>query len=133
MTHTEPFSASDDPETQAFLDTLPRKLHEAPLRWAADTPDGIAISDPTRRLTYAELGAAISAAAARLVAHGVRPGDRVAVINENGVTSAVLIYAVSAAGADPRQCKPPRQKSPPHPEASERPDHSTSSSTETRP
>ena len=99
MTHTEPFSASDDPETQAFLDTLPRKLHEAPLKWAADTPDGIAISDPTRRLTYAELGAAILAAAARLVAYGVRPGDRVAVINENGVTSAVLIYAVSAAGA----------------------------------
>jgi len=50
-------------------------------------------------LTYADLAARATAAAERLTDAGVRPGDRVAVLLENGMAFAVALHAVMRAGA----------------------------------
>jgi acyl-CoA synthetase (AMP-forming)/AMP-acid ligase II len=90
---------SDSTAPGSLLDTLPARLSDAPLRWARETPDAWAVADGAQRLTHAAFGAAIEAVAWRLRAHGVRPGDRVAVLMENGVTAAALIHGASLAGA----------------------------------
>jgi acyl-CoA synthetase (AMP-forming)/AMP-acid ligase II len=46
------------------------------------------------RVDYARLRAAVDDACRAMTAHGVRPGDRVAVVAENGVSLAVAVLAV---------------------------------------
>ena len=82
-----------------FMDALPDRLHEVVLGHARAAPDRPAVSDPDRTLSYGALGAAVERVAARLRRHGLRPGDRVSLVNENAVAAAVLIYAVSRCGA----------------------------------
>jgi amino acid adenylation domain-containing protein len=60
-------------------------------RHAARTPDAVAVEDPAERWTYAELDAASTAIAHRLMADGVRPGDVVAIL---GHRSAALVRAL---------------------------------------
>jgi acyl-CoA synthetase (AMP-forming)/AMP-acid ligase II len=50
-------------------------------------------------LTYADLATRATAAAERLADAGVRPGDRVAVLLDNGMAFAVALHAVMRAGA----------------------------------
>src|SRR6478736_1828456 len=50
--------------------------------------------DYVRRLTNAELGAAVDAAARRLRAHGVRPGDRVGILLPMLVETVVAVLAL---------------------------------------
>lgn len=82
-----------------LLSRLPAKLHEAPLARADEMPERIAVSDPARRLTHGQFAQAIEAAARHWRAAGVGPGDRVAIVNENAVTAAALIFGASLAGA----------------------------------
>ncbi|MGN6190374.1 MAG: class I adenylate-forming enzyme family protein [Conexibacter sp.] len=74
-------------------------LDEDLRRAAAAAPDKEAIVAGELRMTYAELDAAASALAARLLACGVERGDRVAVLLPNGVEAAVAIYGALRAGA----------------------------------
>ncbi|WP_218133865.1 non-ribosomal peptide synthetase, partial [Lentzea fradiae] len=62
--------------------------------WAAHTPDAVAVDDGTHRLTYRDLRAAVEGTAAALRAHGVEPGDVVAV---HGERHALLPAAVLGA------------------------------------
>ncbi len=88
------------PPRRTFFASLPAHLHEMPLRQAKAHPDRPALTDEARSLAYAELGREIEATAARLQAHGVRPGDRVALIPPRTPWRyAVLIFALSACGA----------------------------------
>ncbi len=80
--------------TTAPLD-LPRRVSDLPLRWSAETPDAIAYDTRSGRFTWGEVGAAITRTAARLTALGVRPGDRVMVISENGIGTVVLFFAIT--------------------------------------
>jgi long-chain acyl-CoA synthetase len=66
---------------------------------AARRPDHEAVVAPDRRLTYAELDRAADALATALHAHGVRRGDRVAVLLPNGAEAAIAIYGALRAGA----------------------------------
>ncbi|WP_324750672.1 fatty acyl-AMP ligase [Sphingomonas sp. LY54] len=91
-------------------DRLPRRfsdfatLGEA-LDYAARGERGLNFHDPrgvlTRAYSYQELREDSLAAAYRLVAHGVKPGDRVALIAETGADFAALFFGVVYAGAWP--------------------------------
>lgn len=50
-------------------------------------------------LTYGELAAAAGSLARALCAHGVRPGDRVAIVLAKGVPQMIAVYATLLAGA----------------------------------
>ncbi|WP_246221932.1 MULTISPECIES: amino acid adenylation domain-containing protein [Gordonia] len=64
----------------------------------AEHPDRVAITDDTAEWTYAEFDALRRALGARLVADGVRPGDRVGVVLDRGIEQVVAIYAALTAG-----------------------------------
>ncbi len=74
-------------------------LDEDLRRAAATAPGKEALVAGDRRMTYAELDAAASGLAARLHAHGVERGDRVALLLPNGAEAAVAIYGTLRAGA----------------------------------
>ncbi|MBO9723144.1 MAG: AMP-binding protein [Novosphingobium sp.] len=74
-------------------------LHEL---FAANLPkhaEKVFLIDPAREATYAEVDARAGAVAAQLVAHGVRPGDRVLVQVRKGITEVEALLGVTRAGA----------------------------------
>ncbi|MBX3463659.1 MAG: AMP-binding protein [Planctomycetes bacterium] len=66
---------------------------------AAASSSGPRLRQGGRRLDYATAAAGALAAAARLEARGVRPGDRVACLMDNGLDHLLAYYAAAAAGA----------------------------------
>jgi amino acid adenylation domain-containing protein len=68
-------------------------------RAAAVAPEKEALVAGERRITYAQLDAAVDTLAARLHALGIERGDRVAVLLPNGVEAAIAIYGALRAGA----------------------------------
>ncbi|MFX0575921.1 long-chain-fatty-acid--CoA ligase [Nocardia nepalensis] len=62
-------------------------------------PDRIALIEGAQRFTFAELWARARGQAAALIEHGVRPGDRVALMCPNTAEFPVVYYAILAAGA----------------------------------
>ena len=91
-------------------DALPRRfadfrtLGEA-LDYAAAGSRGLNFHDPRGRLAraypYSELRDDALAAAYRLIAHGVRPGDRIVMVAETGPEFAALFFGAVYAGAWP--------------------------------
>ncbi|MGO1487951.1 MAG: alpha/beta fold hydrolase [Arachnia sp.] len=71
------------------------------LRRATDTPDALAVVEVAsgRRVTFAELEADVAAVAGGLVASGVQPGQRVALLVPPGVDLTVALYACWRIGA----------------------------------
>jgi acyl-CoA synthetase len=61
-------------------------------------PEKFALRDRSRRLRYGELAAAVDALAADLAAHGVRPGERVAVWLPSRMESVIALLACSRNG-----------------------------------
>ena len=78
-----------------------RFTHDIPRLQALTRPGATALVQGDTRWSYAEWDAAIDAAAQQLATHGVRPGDRVAVIGENGLVVATLIHAIARRRAWP--------------------------------
>nr|AHB38515.1 EpnG [Streptomyces hygroscopicus] len=66
---------------------------------AAATPDAIAISDGTQRLTYAELTDRAGTLARGLAARGVRPGDLVGLLLPRGIAQVEAVLGTLFAGA----------------------------------
>jgi fatty-acyl-CoA synthase len=92
------------------MDALPRRLADfetlgAALDYAAQGVRGLNFHDPrgvlVRAYSYAELRDDALAAARRLVAEGVKPKDRVALIAETGPEFAALFFGAVFAGAWP--------------------------------
>jgi len=75
--------------------TIPALLAAAATAW----PDIEAVADGDVRLTFAELAQAAEGFAAALVAHGVAPGDRVAIWAPNGWRWVVAAMGTVTAGA----------------------------------
>src|ERR1700757_5090542 len=75
------------------------RLHDVPARWAAQTPDAVALLDGRRTLTYAQLQRAIDDAMAALAGLGVAPAQRVLLVAENCVGLVAFAFAVSSLGA----------------------------------
>ena len=84
-----------------IVHTIPARCHHLITRWAEIQPDAPALQDPSRKLSYHEFAAAIERSVPRLRDHGVRPGDRVLIVAENTVASAVLMMAVQRLDAWP--------------------------------
>jgi amino acid adenylation domain-containing protein len=74
-------------------------LHELVVRQTARTPDAVAVTDGTDRLTYAELDARAEALADVLAARGVRRGSVVGVALERSIGTVVALLAILKAGA----------------------------------
>ena len=74
-------------------------MGEIPARWAADDPQRLALTDGTTRFSWKALDDARLEWRDRLAAWGVRPGDRVMVVGENGPAMAMLLLAVTSLGA----------------------------------
>lgn len=87
------------------VDAGPR-AHEGPA-WArlldrvADTPDELAVAEVRsgRRMSFAQFESDVRAVAAGLAAHGVRPGERVALLVPPGIDLTVAVYACWRLGA----------------------------------
>lgn len=69
------------------------RLADCLSHWAETTPDHPAVSDARHAWSYRELASAVDAAAGFLREQGVRAGDRVMLVGENGATLAALILA----------------------------------------
>jgi len=76
-----------------------RRISDILRHGAAHAPDNLALIDDDRPWSYARLGAAVDACAALLRELGVRPGDRVMVVAENGVAQVALLFAAAAIDA----------------------------------
>lgn len=78
-----------------------RLVSELVPHWAGRTPKAIALSEAVRSWTYAELNQAIRAATTTLEKAGVRPGDRVLLVCENGSAAIALYFACTTLRAWP--------------------------------
>jgi long-chain acyl-CoA synthetase len=78
-----------------ILERLPARLSHGILAWVEKTPDAPALNSNGRQLSYRQLGAAIDEAKALLLERGVRAGDRVMLVAENGIALACLFIALS--------------------------------------
>lgn len=76
-------------------------LHDWVFAHAAATPDAPAVASRTARLSYRELADRTRALAARLLADGVRPGERVLVSLPNTPAAVVASLAIQLIGATP--------------------------------
>jgi acyl-CoA synthetase (AMP-forming)/AMP-acid ligase II len=78
------------------LAVLPRRIHEHVERWAALTPDAVAVTEPDGpSLTYRELNESIAAMAQHLSDVGLSGGHRLLIINENAIAAVVALFAAS--------------------------------------
>ena len=78
-------------DVDALLAELPQRLHEIPRRWAAATPEAVAVSEGDVAWTWRELATAVDEGAALLRRLDVRPGDRVMIVGENCAAQVALI------------------------------------------
>ena len=78
-----------------ILDHLPDRLHHGILKWAAESPDAAAVVSSHGTLTYAALDQAVTEAREALQTAGVREGDRVMLVAENGAALMCLVLAMS--------------------------------------
>ncbi len=74
-------------------------VHHFLERSAAARPDAVAVTSEGRRATYAEVNAAANRTARELTAAGVEPGDRVALLAENGLPYVAAYYGILKSGA----------------------------------
>ncbi len=99
-----PAPSHPDTFASSLLANLPARIDTLPARIAAQAPTRIALIDDFSRLTYEALANTVSACTERLRAHGVRGGDRVMIVGENGIAYVVLLLAVAALDAWPLLC-----------------------------
>ena len=78
-----------------------RRIDAIPRFQSARQPQAVALVQGALRLTYGYWEAAVSAAAADLAGRGLRPGDRMVILAENGLVLATLVHAVARLRAWP--------------------------------
>ncbi|WP_316155113.1 class I adenylate-forming enzyme family protein [Cupriavidus sp. BIC8F] len=92
LLNTAPLPDTPLPQWPGQLDTPARFAHAA-LAHSAKNPHRPAISARGKDWTYGELAAAVDAATAMLRDYGVRRGDRIMLVGENGLGLAAFILA----------------------------------------
>jgi acyl-CoA synthetase (AMP-forming)/AMP-acid ligase II len=88
-------------DTERVMAALPQRIGHIIRPWAAQAPDRPALVESGATLTYNQLADAVAAARACLIDWGVRPGDRVMIVNENSLALAVLLFAAADMDAWP--------------------------------
>ncbi|MFZ2870348.1 fatty acid--CoA ligase [Zavarzinia sp.] len=79
------------PEVKTFADV--------PRHHARERGDSVALIEGDRQITYGELDRASTACAAALIAEGVKPQGRVAVLDKNAADYFALLFGAAKAGA----------------------------------
>lgn len=74
---------------------LPPRIHQAVWQWVESDPDAVAVAETGLRWRYADLAAAVERAAGWLAGLGLRAGDRLMVVSENGHALVALLLACS--------------------------------------
>ncbi len=96
--------------TQLYADPTGVFLHDAVLRSCRNFGEKTALVDtsyaPARRISYAEYGGLFEDVARGLVAAGVSPGDRIAILLPNSWEFAATYHAATLAGAVPAPVNP---------------------------
>ena len=78
-----------------IIAALPDRVHLAVAEWVERSPDAEAVVDHEVRWTYRDLGREVEATREWLAAQGLRPGDRLMVVSENGRALVALLLAAS--------------------------------------
>jgi long-chain acyl-CoA synthetase len=99
MTVTRETALATEEERQAFIATLPTRLIDVLRRRVEQSPDAPVIYSGPDTHTYAELGTGVDAAIDVLRDSGVRAGDRVLLVIENGFAGICCLYATLALDA----------------------------------
>jgi non-ribosomal peptide synthetase component E (peptide arylation enzyme) len=73
----------------------PRWIDEIPAVQAALRPDAPALAQDDVRWSYAQWEAAVATACEALADEGLRAGDRMMIVGENGLVVATLIHAAA--------------------------------------
>lgn len=94
MTITRETALATDEEREAFIATLPTRLVDVLRRRVADTPLLPIIYSGPDTYSYADLGKGVDAAISVLRDAGVRAGDRVLLVTENGFSGVCCLYAI---------------------------------------
>jgi acyl-CoA synthetase (AMP-forming)/AMP-acid ligase II len=81
------------------LDSLPDRISDLVWQRAARAPDAPALVDGDVSWSYGEFAAAVREAMEMLRELGIRPGDRVVLVNENGRAAIALLLAIMATDA----------------------------------
>lgn len=81
------------------LESLPNRLSDLVWEWEKRAPSAPALVDGDISWSYAELADAVRRAGSLLRDLGIRPGDRVMLVNENGRAAIALMLAASATDA----------------------------------
>jgi long-chain acyl-CoA synthetase len=74
---------------------LPRRIHEVIDRYAAGTPERLALSEEGNEWSYGKLHRSVGEIAERLGVLGMRAGDRMMIVSENSVALAAMLLAAS--------------------------------------
>jgi acyl-CoA synthetase (AMP-forming)/AMP-acid ligase II len=89
------YNVLSGPDPSRLLASMPERFSHIVKAWAKKEPHRRALASAGREMTYGELWEATTKAAALLAKKGVRPGDRVLLIGENGFQLVPLMLAVS--------------------------------------
>jgi len=79
----------------AIVAALPNRLSQGILRWAEESPSALALVTQDRTYSYSDLAKAVSECIQFLEGVGVRNGDRVMLVCENGASAVLLFLALS--------------------------------------
>jgi acyl-CoA synthetase (AMP-forming)/AMP-acid ligase II len=82
-------------DTERVIAGLPQRISHIIRPWAAQAPDRPALVEAGVALTYGQLAEIVAAARECLRGWGVRPGDRVMIVNENCLALAALLFAAA--------------------------------------
>ncbi|HTV57363.1 MAG TPA: class I adenylate-forming enzyme family protein [Verrucomicrobiae bacterium] len=89
----------NEDQTLELIQSLPSRIPDVVKPWAEASPDHLALVEASGKWTYSELSRAISEAEKLLREKGVRRGDRVMIVGENGRAFIALLFGVLGAGA----------------------------------
>lgn len=78
-----------------ILEALPQRISHPLRRWAAERPDAPAVLEHGTTLSFAQLAQAVERTKDALRQYGLRPGDRLMIVNENCAELLTLILAAS--------------------------------------
>src|SRR5262249_25929353 len=94
--------------TRLYADPQGRFIHEVVLETCHRSPQKTALVDTScnRRFTYSQYGALIESAAHGFVAHGLQPGEVVAIFLANSWEFCVAYHAATLAGGIPTLLNP---------------------------
>nr|WP_298689815.1 class I adenylate-forming enzyme family protein [uncultured Dongia sp.] len=87
--------AAVPPHLAGRLESLPERISDLLWSWEKQTPSAPALIEDDLCWSYADLATAVWQARDILLAQGVRPGDRVMIVNETGRAVTALVLAVS--------------------------------------